>query len=115
VLVSKASIAGHGMNWQHCADMVFVGIDDSFESLFQAIRRCWRFGQLRPVNVYLIASELEGAVVSNIEAKERDFERMCDEMAVHMRELTQRVVRGGRIATDSYRAHEAMKVPEWMM
>jgi hypothetical protein len=114
VLVSKPSIAGFGMNWQHCADMVFVGMDDSFESLFQAIRRCWRFGQSRPVNVYLIASELEGAVVENIAAKERDFERMCDEMAGHMKELTQRAVRGGRLATEDYHAIEPMKVPEWM-
>lgn len=114
VLITKPSIAGFGMNWQHCADMVFVGLNDSFEQLFQAVRRCWRFGQTRPVNVYLVSSELEGAVVQNVETKERDFERMCDEMAVHMRELTRRAVRGGRLATEDYRADEPMKVPEWM-
>ncbi len=72
VLISKPSIAGFGLNYQHCADQVFVGLNDSFEQLFQAIRRCWRFGQRKPVNVYLIASELEGAVIANLEAKERD-------------------------------------------
>jgi hypothetical protein len=53
VLVTKPSIAGFGMNWQHCSDMVFVGLNDSFEQLYQAIRRCWRFGQTQPVNVYM--------------------------------------------------------------
>ena len=54
-LVSKPSIAGHGMNWQHCANMIFVGLTDSFEEIFQATRRCWRFGQTQPVNVYLVS------------------------------------------------------------
>src|SRR6185437_7246855 len=49
-LVTKPSIAGFGMNYQHCADMIFVGVNDSFEQIFQAIRRCWRFGQTKPVN-----------------------------------------------------------------
>ena len=114
VLVTKPSIAGFGMNWQHCADMVFVGLNDSFEALFQAIRRCWRFGQTRPVNAWMVTSELEGAVVENVNAKEREFERMCDEMAAHMRDLTQRAVRGGRLATDTYDATKPMEVPSWM-
>lgn len=88
VLVTKPSIAGYGLNFQRCADMVFVGLNDSFEQLFQAVRRCWRFGQTRPVNVYLIASELEGAVVANLEKKEREFEAMGAAMAEHMRDLS---------------------------
>lgn len=113
VLVTKPSIAGFGMNWQHCADMVFVGLNDSFEQLFQAIRRCWRFGQTRPVNVYLIASEIEGAVVANLEAKERDFEAMGDAMAVHMRDLNRASLRGIR-AKSPARAKRAMEVPAWL-
>lgn len=97
------------------SDMVFVGVDDSFEQLFQAIRRCWRFGQTRPVNVYLVASELEGAVVENIAAKERDFERMCEEMARHMKDLTRTAVRGGRLATSEYRPAQPMRLPQWMV
>lgn len=81
VLVSKPSIAGFGMNFQSCANMIFVGLNDSFEQLYQAIRRCWRFGQQRQVNVYMIASELEGAVVKNLEDKEAKFERMADALA----------------------------------
>lgn len=94
VLVSKPSIAGWGMNFQHCADMVFVGLNDSFEQLYQAIRRCWRFRQERVVTAYLIASELEGAVVKNLEAKEAAADAMADAMREYMSDLTTRTLRG---------------------
>ena len=58
-LVSKPSIAGLGMNWQNCSNMIFVGLSDSYEMLYQAIRRCWRFGQTQPVDVYMVISEQE--------------------------------------------------------
>jgi hypothetical protein len=112
-LISKPSIAGRGMNYQHCANMVFVGLNDSFESLFQAVRRCWRFGQAREVTAYLIASELEGAVVANLQKKERKYEAMADAMAGHMKELTRSAVRGGRVASSKYEPKQAMELPTW--
>lgn len=113
VLVSKPSIAGWGMNFQHCSDMVFVGLNDSFEQLFQAIRRCWRFGQTRPVTVHMIAAETEGAVVANLEAKERDAEHMADAMAEHMKDLSARALHGLRLP--EFRSHiMAMELPKWM-
>lgn len=81
VLITKPSIAGFGLNWQHCARMAFVGVNDSWESYFQAIRRCWRFGQKREVQVHVFASELEGAVVANLERKGRDAESMGEALA----------------------------------
>lgn len=84
VLVSKPSIFGHGMNLQHCARMAFVGLSDSFESFYQAVRRCWRFGQQWPVEGYLITSEAEGAVVKNIERKEHQHDGMMDNLVKHM-------------------------------
>ena len=69
ILVTKASLTGFGMNWQHCRDTGFVGLNDSFEQVFQAIRRFWRFGQAKPVNVHFIAAETEGAVVANLRRK----------------------------------------------
>lgn len=114
VLVSKPSIAGHGMNWQHCANMVFCGLNDSFEQLFQAVRRCWRFGQEREVNAYLIASELEGAVVKNLQNKERKYEAMAEAMAAHMIDLCRVEVRGGRVATSSYEPKHRMELPTWL-
>ena len=80
VLVTKPTIAGFGMNWQHCARMVFVGLSDSFEQLYQATRRCWRFGQTRPVKRYIVTAENEGAVRRNIERKERNASEMMDEI-----------------------------------
>lgn len=114
ILVSKPSLAGHGMNWQHCARMVFVGLTDSFEQVYQAIRRCWRFGQARPVEVYFVASELEGAVVANLRRKEAAFDTMLDAMSEHMRDLMQENVVGGRNASPAYNPKQAMRVPRWL-
>lgn len=84
VLVSKPSIAGYGMNWQHCPNVAFLGLSDSWEMYYQAIRRFWRFGQKREVDCHIITSEAEGAVVKNIERKEADAARMAQEMVKHM-------------------------------
>ena len=81
VLVTKPSIAGFGLNWQHCARMAFVGVTDSFEAYYQAVRRCWRFGQRRPVEVHIFASEREGAVVANLKRKEHDAIAMADALS----------------------------------
>lgn len=87
VLVTKPSIAGFGMNWQHCAKVAFVGLSYSYEQTYQATRRCWRYGQTRPVTSYWIVSEAEGAVVDAVQAKERQSSEMFDQLAQHMREL----------------------------
>ena len=81
VLVTKPSIAGFGMNWQHCHNMIFVGLSDSWEQYYQAIRRCWRFGQTQTVNVYVVTADIEGMVVENIKRKDDQSDRMMDEMA----------------------------------
>lgn len=114
VLVSKPSIAGRGMNFQRCANVVFVGLNDSFEQLFQAVRRCWRFGQTREVNCYLIASELEGAVAANLQAKERKYEEMAAAMVEHMADLSKTNLSGGRNAVSIYTPSKKMEVPAWL-
>jgi hypothetical protein len=93
---------------------VFVGLNDSFEQLFQAVRRCWRFGQDRPVNVYMVASEIEGAVVKNLEMKERKYEAMADAMAAHMKDLCRAEIRGGRVSTSVYEPNQRMELPAWL-
>lgn len=113
VLISKPSIAGFGLNYQHCADMVFVGLNDSFEQLYHAIRRCWRFGQTKPVNVHLVASELEGAVVANLEKKEATFEAMGEAMAAHVRDFVRSEVCGDVDVVSTVR-RIPMEVPAWM-
>ncbi len=94
VIVTKPSICGFGMNWQHCADTAFVGLNDSFEQVFQAVRRFWRFGQTKPVNVHFIAAETEGAVVANLQRKEADANRMIASMVAHMADLTASNIKG---------------------
>jgi len=92
VLITKPRIAGFGMNWQHCNQMAFVGLSDSYEQIYQSIRRCWRFGQKRNVNVYFIAHAREGAVLKNIKRKEEQAEQMSKELVIHMSEFQKRKV-----------------------
>ena len=87
-LISKGSIAGVGMNWQHCQNMIFAGLSYSFEQYYQSVRRCWRFGQTRPVNVHIVLAETEGAINSAISRKESDFEIMRCGMSEAMRTAT---------------------------
>lgn len=70
VLVTKPRIAGFGMNFQNAARMSFVGLSDSYEAYYQAIRRCWRFGQKRPVDVRVVVSGPEMQIVENVRRKE---------------------------------------------
>ncbi len=114
VLVTKASLAGFGMNWQHCADTGFVGLNDSFEQVFQAIRRFWRFGQTRSVNVHFIAAETEGAVVANIRRKEADAERMAAAMVKHMADLSSAEVRGMVRTVADYNPTKPVIIPEFL-
>lgn len=87
VLVSKPSICGWGMNFQSCHNIAFLGLSHSFESYYQAIRRCWRFGQTDPVNVHIITSDSEGAVLTNIARKEQQADQMFSELLDHMKEF----------------------------
>lgn len=103
VIVTKPSIAGFGMNWQHCADMVFAGLDDSFESFYQAVRRCYRFGQASVVNVHLVSSDAEGAVKANLERKQQQANDMAESMVSHMRELTTKTIKGVEMEKSEYK------------
>jgi hypothetical protein len=113
-LNSKPSIFGFGMNWQHCYNVSFVGLSDSFEEWYQAIRRCWRFGQEYPVNVFVIVAETEGAVVANIRRKEADFERMLSEMVAATQEITKANIKATKRDTTEYNPQVEMIIPEWL-
>ena len=84
VLVTKPSIAGFGMNFQNAHRMVFLGLGDSYEQYYQAIRRCWRFGQTKPVDVHVVVSRLETAIVQNVKRKEREASRWHRELVQSM-------------------------------
>lgn len=114
VLITKPSIAGFGINMQHCARMAFVGVTDSWESYYQAVRRCWRFGQKRPVNVHVFASDLEGAIVANLARKEKDAKAMAESLAAETHDAVMREVLGSVRKTNSYRANKAVSIPSWL-
>ena len=114
-LVSKPSIAGWGMNWQNCHDVIFVGLSDSFESYYQAVRRCWRFGQTHPVNVHIVISDAEGAVKANIERKQADAERMTRELVKYTQKILESDIKSTKRITETYLTYERMEVPKWLV
>lgn len=114
VLITKPSIAGWGLNWQHCARMAFVGVTDSFESYYQAVRRCWRFGQSREVNVHLFASAMEGSVLGNLKRKEADVLAMAERLSQETKAAVMAEVRGTIRQSNPYNAAKQIIVPAWL-
>jgi DNA modification methylase len=88
VLITKPSIAGFGLNWQHCRDVAFVGLDHSFERFYQAVRRVWRFGQTKNVDVHMFTSEQEQQITATLKRKESMHEQMHANMVDSMKEFT---------------------------
>ncbi|MCA3173432.1 MAG: helicase, partial [Burkholderiales bacterium] len=103
VLISKPKICGFGMNWQHCARMAFVGLDDSFEKFYQAVRRCYRFGQKRSVRVHLFTAENEGQILLNLKRKESQHHEMSANMIEHMKDIMNNELAGQQNIVDEYR------------
>lgn len=114
ILVTKPSIAGFGMNWQHCSKIVFVGLSDSFEEYYQAVRRCWRFGQKNPVDVYVITADIEGSIVANIKRKEADFEKMLSGMIAATQEITRQNIKSTFRNIADYKPKHEMIIPKWL-
>lgn len=114
VLVSKASICGWGLNWQHCSRMAFVGVSDSFEAYYQAVRRCYRFGQKREVHVHLFSSQLEGAVLANLRRKQQDAIAMGESLAAETASSVRAEITGTKRQTNNYNASRQVKAPSWL-
>ena len=113
-LVTKPKIAGFGMNWQSSRHCIFVGLSDSWEAFYQAIRRQWRFGQKRTVHVHIVSADTEGAVVENIKRKDRQHNEMAESMMQHMRDLTQKTVLGATIEKTDYQPQTEFKTPPFL-
>lgn len=114
VLVTKPKIAGFGLNWQHCRRIGFVGVSDSFEAYYQAIRRCWRFGQSREVYAYLFASDQEGAVSANLARKEAAANAMFDELSRETSAALRDEVLGQARHTNIYAPQKRIVLPGFM-
>jgi hypothetical protein len=112
-LISKPSICGFGMNWQHCCKTIFVGLSDSYEQFYQAVRRNWRFGQEKTVDCFIIISEQEGAVLSNIKRKEHQAMEMADGMVKNMHVYNEKNIKKLSREKNIYRGKTEMKLPEF--
>jgi len=113
VLVSKPSICGFGLNFQRCSRMSFVGVTDSYEAFYQAIRRIWRFGQKRECEIDVYASDVEGSVVANLKRKGVDAAKMADELSRETRAAMREAVSGTVRSTNAYAAR-TIKFPAWV-
>ena len=113
-LISKPSICGFGLNFQVCHNMSFVGLSDSFEAYYQAVRRCYRFGQTKPVNVNIITSDLEGAVVENIKRKEKDSLRMHAAMVEHTKSFVKENIDNIKTYDRDYNPTQKIIIPSWI-
>lgn len=114
ILVSKPSIAGFGMNWQNCNQMIFVGLSDSWESYYQAIRRCWRFGQKNEVHVHVVSADTEGAVVENIQRKDNQNKELGAKMVEHMKTMMDKSIFAAATTKTEYNPEKKMEIPQWL-
>lgn len=108
VLVTKPRIAGFGMNWQQCHKMAFAGLSFSYEAFYQAVRRCWRFGQKSPVDVHVVQSETEEAIWRTIKRKMGDHDAMKNEMRIAIRDAQMQKKR------EPYNPQNKMRIPSWL-
>jgi len=113
-LITKPKIAGFGMNWQICHNMIFVGLSDSFEQYFQAVRRSYRFGQKKKVNVHIITSDIEGNVIQNIKRKERNANKMLVELVKHTRLLVKQNIKLENKIQSNYYASVKFQLPKFI-
>lgn len=109
VLITKPSIAGYGLNWQHCARMAFAGLSFSYENYYQAVRRCWRFGQTRPVHVHIAMADTEAAIKRVLDRKAGDHAAMKREMQIAMRAAHQ-----SHLRKTSYQPQKEAALPAWL-
>ena len=111
---TKPKIAGFGLNWLHCNNMLFLGLSDSWEAFYQAVRRCYRFGQTKEVFVHVIISDREGAVLSNIKRKREQDEQMRAEMQAIMGDLVRANIKKSTVEKAEYKPQTAMKLPSFL-
>ncbi len=113
-LISKPSMFGFGLNWQHCHNILYLGLGDSFEQWYQSVRRCWRFGQEHPVRVVVMTSDAEVEVVANVRRKEQQAAQMAAGIIEHMKLEQIAEVRGEGHKMQAY--EEAAEMGEgWLM
>lgn len=114
-LVSKPSIAGFGLNFQNCNNIIFCGLSDSYERFYQSIRRCYRFGQTKPVNVYVILGKSELNVLYNLKNKEAMHIKMSENMLKKVSGILKAEFNNDVISYDAYIANTNIVIPKWLV
>jgi superfamily II DNA or RNA helicase len=113
-LITKPQMFGFGLNWQHCHRVYFLGIGHSYEQYYQAIRRCWRFGQEWPVAVRIVVSEAELGVAANVRRKELEAARLAEGIVEHMGDAMREELHLGEKKQAPYKTDEA-STTEWRL
>jgi len=113
-LIGKPKMLGMGLNFQVCHNMVFTGLSDSFEQVFQAERRCYRFGQKNDVNVHIVISEAEGNVKKNQNRKESQFLTMINELVKHTKKTTLKELQAIEVDNEDYEPLVDMQLPKFI-
>lgn len=113
-LVSKAKIIGLGMNLQVCNKACFVGLSDSWSDFYQAVRRIWRFGQDKKVDIHIFIEEREGAVLKNIQRKDKQAKVMIQAMIKHTKEITKKELGCSKREMLEYNPTKKMRLPAWI-
>lgn len=85
IMVTKPKIAGFGMNFQNCNKQIFLGLSDSYEAYYQCIRRSYRFGQKKPVDVFIVLSDHEQEILQNVQRKGKEAQRMSQNLIDHVK------------------------------
>ena len=111
-LISKPAIYGFGMNWQNCHKIIFCGLSDSYEQFYQAVRRCYRFGQTKPVDVHIIISKKEINALRNIQRKAKQAETMDRQMMAITREVNLSEIRQTNRQVKHYNADKSLSRSE---
>lgn len=114
-LVSKPSIAGFGLNFQSCNNIIFCGLSDSYERFYQSIRRCYRFGQTKPVNVFIVLGSAELNILNNVKNKELLHNKMSDNMIKNVSAILKAEINNNFINYDDYSPDNLVIIPDWLV
>lgn len=109
IMLTKSSIAGLGLNWQHCNTTIFAGLSFSYEAFYQAIRRFYRFGQKRPVTAHIVCADTEVEIADAVNKKAVGHERMKSEMSAAMARACRK-----HTVLDPYNPDMEASLPAWM-
>lgn len=114
ILVTKGEICGFGMNWQHCRKQGHIGVTDSWEKFYQMIRRSYRFGQTREVDIHVVTSEADQGTVRNLKRKQQEADSMNSAMVKSMGDITRKELNSLPVMTRNYEPQRKIELPAWV-